>query len=122
MTESELVNRLALKTEYPKYKLKPLVRAVFEEMRLALSNGEEVTILNYVTFKIIRDPQRVKTDPFGRTKTYPSQNRLLVRAGHKMKQAVGQHVRKRGKYTEPYADRKGKPRGTTGEELGYELR
>ena len=122
MIEPELIDRLSAKTGLPKYKVKPLVRAVFEEMRLALSKGEEVMIMNYISFKIIREPQRVKTDPQGRTKTYPSQNRLLVRAGHKMKQAVGQHVRERGKYTERFERKKGQPRGTTGEELGYELR
>ena len=122
MTEPELIDRLVARTGKFKKDVKPLVRAVFEEMRLALSKGEEVMIMNYISFKIIRDPQRVKTDPFGRTKTYPSQNRLLVRAGHKMKQAVGQHVRERGKYTEPFDSRKGKPRGTSGKDLGYELR
>lgn len=122
MNEPELVERLAVKLGLPKYKTKALVRGVFEEMRVALSKGEEVMIMNYVSFKILTVPQRTRTDPRGGVKVMPSQNRLLARPGHKMKQAVGQRVRQRGKYTEPYISRKGKAVGTKGSDLGYEER
>lgn len=93
MIQTEMVERMARRLGITKKEAREAYHMVREEIFTALENGEDVWLRNFLHIEVQQVPGRNRTDPQGRTKHYPAQNRVLVRPGKDMKRIVGQRVR-----------------------------
>lgn len=58
MTKKELANSIAAVNDVSQAKATEMIDAVFETMRLALDNGEEITIRGFGSFKPVTSAAR----------------------------------------------------------------
>lgn len=93
MVQSELIERMAKRLNMPKKHVRIIFKVMRDEMLQALEAGEDVWLRNLMRIVIRQDPQVIRTDPRGNTKIVPAQNRVIIRPGIDMKEAVGQHYR-----------------------------
>lgn len=89
MNKQDMINAVANATEVSKAAAAKAIDAVFDAVKESLSNGEEVRIIGFGTFKVRRVQAKTVRNPRdGSPVKVPASNRVKFSAGKELKEAA----------------------------------
>jgi len=91
MTKTELINAIAAQDEtgFSRRDIDALVSAVFDEITIALTNGDRVEIRGFGTFSVRERPARIGRNPrSGGSVRIPAKTVPVFKAGKPLRDAV----------------------------------
>lgn len=95
LTKVEIADNLIQKLDLTKREAKDLVESFFEEIRVALENGDEVKLSGFGNFQSRDKKSRPGRNPKTGESVAVSARRVVVfKPGQKLRTRVGQHIKK----------------------------